>query len=257
MQQKEIRLEIDNHKIAVSVYINDIIVFSNRFHQQPSSSFAINQWVFNGLNDLRINLSVNPIWNEELKDQSFDLKIMVYEGNSEQYTSLNLKELHWKYTSGTQFPVNLIDTINLDVPFEKWSWHNADILYDEIFDINSLKTFISNIYEVLNTKNYPLLEPILLTKSTELANAYSIPLDERLSDQKDFFVNELFRFPTWGLLPLTLDNLTFQYHAGGRLIEVLTVKGKSPIESVVLDDSINYSLDLFLCHKNNQWILCR
>lgn len=257
MSSKHIRLEIDNYKVAATVFVNNIVVFTNRFHQEPAANITINQWITNGNNQIRINLAINPQWFEDLKEQSFDMKIMMYEGTPESYSTTNLKEIHWKYTEDTLFPVNIIEEVTFDLPYGNWAWFDSDVLTDENFDLDTLKQYITTIHTALCNKDYNTLVPLLQTKSTELSAAYGIPLNERFADQKDFFCNELFNEPLWGMQMLNLDNLIFQYHANGHLVEVLDIKGKSPIQSTVLSDDVNFSIDLFLCHKNGQWILCR
>jgi hypothetical protein len=231
MSHKHIQLEIDNHKIATSVFVNDILVFTNRFHQAANKELSINQWVSMGLNTIRINLAINPHWFEDLKEQSFDMLIAQYEGVFPDLKKTVLKEVHWKYKEDTQFPVNIMDELELDIPYGNWTWHDADVLSDENFDLDSLKQYIFSMHTALANKDYNSLAPLLHTKASELAAAYGIPLEERFSNQKEFFIDELFKEQFWGLLPLALDDLTFQYHANGRLIQVLDIKGKSSIQS--------------------------
>jgi hypothetical protein len=257
MSHKHIQLEIDNHKIATSVFVNDVLVFTNRFHKAANKDLSVNQWVTRGFNSFRVNLAINPHWFEELKEQSFDMLIAQYEGNYPNLTKNVLKEIHWKHTDETQFPVNIIEEFKLDIPYGNWTWLNADVLLDGNFNIESLKQYITNLHSTIDNKDYSSLAPIVNTKATELAAAYGIPIDERIRDQKAFFMDELFKYPSWGLLPLNFEDLTFQYHANGRLIQVLDIKGKSPIQSNTLSDDVNFSIDLFLCHKNGEWILCR
>lgn len=257
MSHKHIQLEIDNHKIATSVLVNDVLVFTNRFHKAANKELSINQWVSRGLNTFKINLAINPQWFEELKEQSFDMVIALYEGDYPNLTKSILKEVHWKYTEGTQFPVNIIEELEIDIPYGNWTWFNADVLSDENFNIDSLKKYITNFHTHLVNKDYDNLAPILHTKALELAVSYGIPIDERINGQKSFFTHELFKEPSWGLLPLNLEDLTFQYHANGHLIQVLDIKGKSPIQSNTLTDNVNFSIALFLCFKNGEWILCR
>jgi hypothetical protein len=257
MSHKHLQIEVKNHKIAIAVLVNDVLVFTNRFHLAPYKELSINQWVTNGSNSFKINISINPDWFETLKEQSFDMAIALYEGVRGDFTKTVLKEIQWKYQEDTQFPVLLEETIEVDLPFGNWTWYDADVLSDENFDLDSLKQYISFMHTAFANKDYNNLAPLLHTKASELAAAYGIPIDKRISDQKSFFVNELFQYPSWGLLPLNLKDLTFQYHANGRLVQVLDIKGKSPIQSNTLSDDVNFSIDLFLCHKDGEWILCR
>jgi hypothetical protein len=257
LSHKHVQLIIENHKIAITVYVNKIIVFTNRFHLQPYKELSVNQWVANGINTFVVNIAINPKFFEELKEQSLDMYINLLEGTYPDLSKIILKENHWKYSEDTQFPVNITSEVKIDLPYGNWSWYDGDDLSDENFDLLTLRNFLTSIHTALNNKDYEMLSPHLQTKASELAAAYGIPLNERLSDQKDFFENELFNTVGWGVLPMELDELVFRYHAGGRLIEVLNRKGKSPIQSLPMEDNVHFSIPLFLCHKNNQWILCR
>jgi hypothetical protein len=257
MSHKHIQIEIDDHKIGFVVFINDCIVFSNSFHQIPSTSLPVNQWVQNGVNTLKVNVSINPHWTEELNEQSFTIVLKQYEGTPDNLTETVISELQWKYLPDTHFPVNLTQEFTLDIPYGNWCWHDADVLNEDTVPVESLKPYITLLHTALANRDYSALEPFLTTKSTELAKAFAIPLNERFDDQKSFFTTELFSHPSWGLEPLNFDSMIFQFHAQGRLIEVLDIKGKPLIQSAILDEGFNFNLPLLLCHKNDQWILCR
>lgn len=257
MTQKHVQLEIENHKIAVAVYVNEILLFTNRYHQEPKKEFSINQWIGGGTNSYRVNIWINPHWFEKLEEQSLDMYIKLFEGIAPEFSSSVLAELHWKYVEDTKFPVVLEGTFEADVPYGNWIWNKADALSEETVDLDSLKRFISNYHHLLNTRNYESLAPMLTIKATELASAYYIPVDQRIKDQKEFFEEALFSDPAWGLQPLDLDSLVLQFHSNGKLIEVLGKDGKSPLRSNPLSGEVIYSLGLHVCHLNGQWILCR
>ncbi|NLD91779.1 MAG: hypothetical protein GX639_03830 [Fibrobacter sp.] len=257
MSHKHIQIEIDNHKIGLVLFINDCIVFSNSFHQVPATSFPVNQWVLNGVNTLKANVSINPHWTEELNEQSFKIVLKQYEGTPDNLVETVISSLEWEYIPDTQFPVNLTQEFSLDIPYGNWGWYDADAFNEDTVPVDSLKQYITSLHTALVNKDYTALEPFLTTKSTELAHAFGIPLNERFDDQKTFFITELFSHPAWGLEPLNFENMIFQFHAQGRLVEVIDIKGKSLIQSAILDEGYNFSLPLFLCHKNDQWILCR
>jgi hypothetical protein len=257
MSHKHVQLEINNHKIAIAVLTNDVLVFTNRYHQAPLKELSINQWVTGGSNSFKINISINPNWFEELKEQSFNMVIALFEGCRGDFTKTVLKEIHWKYSEDTQFPVIINENIEIDIPYGNWTWYDADILSEENFNFDSLKQYLTQLHSKLHNKDYDNLTPFLKSKSTELAAAYGIPIHERMSDQKTFFLEELFTTPNWGLVPIDTNNLLIQYHANGRLIQVLNKNGTSPLQSNTMTDNVTFSLDLFLCHKNGEWILCR
>jgi hypothetical protein len=248
--------EYSSLQIAYAVKLNDILIETNRFHDLPSKFLKINQWMLNGKNTFEVNLSVNPRWEQDLEENNFRIKFVQHEGSNGTYIPQELISHEWKYEPGMQFPIVIRGEFEIDIPFGNWAWLDAEILNEDTIDMESLKKYISSIYHHLNNKEFNLLEPYLATKATELGQAYYIDIKERLSDQKEFFTKELFANTGWGMTPPNLKDLIFRFHAGNRLVEVIDKFGKSPLRSTSLG-GYTFSLELFLCHKNKQWILCR
>jgi hypothetical protein len=253
---KHVRLEIDSYKMNVMVGVNDIPLYTSNTplaHQELS----INQWVTNGSNNFKITISADSVEPGKMNAPSLDMVITLYEKTQSEVTKKVLKEVHWKYDEITKFPVIIDENVVIDIPYGNWAWRDAGILNEKNLNLTSLKQYITQLYTLLKNKDYENLAPLLNVKSIELATAFAIPIDERLKDQKETFVKELFKDPKWGLLPLDLNNLSIKYHAHGKLMEVLDKKGESIIKSKSLADDYTFSIDLFLCFKNNLWILCR
>jgi hypothetical protein len=254
--EKFYSVEYSSLQIAYAVKLNDTLIETNRFHDLPSKFMKTNQWMLNGKNTFEVNLSVNPRWELDLEENNFKIKFVQHEGTNGTYIPQELISHEWKYEPGTQFPIVIRGDFEIDIPFGNWAWLDAEILDEDTIDMESLKNYVTAIFNYLNNKDFAMLEPILITKATELAQAYYIDINQRFSDQKDFFLGELFSNPGWGMINPDLENLIFRFHAGNKLVEVLDKFGKSPLRSNSLG-GFTYSLELFLCHKNNQWILCR
>lgn len=255
--EKHIYLEINNFLVAFSVSVNDINLVTSRFHQAPSKQLSINQWVFSGENTLKINIAINPKFTEELTEQSFDIEIIEYAGTKPDYAKKILKRIEWKYVKDeTIFPVNIIDTFQIDVPYGDWIWRNASPLNEETIDTESLISYIQNIHHILDSKDYSALEQLLEVKTTELAKAYYIPINQRLKDQKSFFTDDLFSDPNWGMQPIDITQMQLIFHAGGRMVEVLSKKGKPFLQAKPGEDS-TFGLPLRLCLLDGKWVLCR
>jgi hypothetical protein len=255
--QKHIYLDINNHKVAYSVSINNVELITNRFHQVPSKQLSINQWVYPGTNTFRVNISINPKWFEELKDQSFDMEILEYTGIRPDFSKNIIRKIEWHYEEDvTRFPVNFTGTIDLDVPYGDWLWRKAQLLDEETIKMDSLKEYIQNLHRMLKNKDYDSLAPLLSNKASELASAYYIPLEERLSDQKSFFTDELFTDSKWDMQPLDFERMRLISQAEGRIIEIFDKTGKNFLQSAPLEDA-TFSLPLRLCYYEGKWILCR
>lgn len=256
MKQKHFQITIDNHKIAFALYLNDILLTSNRFHNACHNEFPINQYIYNGENALRLNLSINPHWSESPAEQWCKIVVTQYCGMKGALKPEVVSQINWKWDVETKFPVNLISKFTTTIPYGNWAWLDADIIHEENINMKSLYDYVTTLYTIMSSKDYHSLEIILKNKSIDFANAFYIPFSERLADQENFYKNELFSSQGWELEPLDLSNLMFDFHANNRLIHILKRNGRSPITSKPIKDNI-FELELFLCHKNNQWILCR
>lgn len=257
MMETYYRLETFCNQIAVAVYINGIPIVIDRFHSNPNNQITVNQWVYSGKNTLDVNISVNPHFEHRLIEQNASVKIIEYKGIRPDFTPRSIKVLFWKYIPDeTTFPVNLHDQFELDTPFGEWVWRSAQELTTDTIPLESLREFITRLHNVLQTKKYDELEPLLTVKASELADAYFIPLQERLDDQRTFFTDELFADARWGMAPLDFGNMNILYHAGGHLIEVVDRFGNPFLQSLPGEET-TFSLPLRLCYRNNQWVLCR
>lgn len=254
--QKHYSVEITNHKVAFAVYVNDILLSTNRNHSKCTNEFPVNQYVYNGENSLRLNISINPNWFEELKEQKARVRIIESSGTGGSFAERDVTDISWQWDDTVQFPVNISKQFTLGIPYGNWVWREADTLTEENLRIAPLHEYLRNLHDSLNEKNYEKLERFLRYKSADLANAFYIPIKERLADQRNFFENDLFGTDGWGLDALDLSNLMLDFQANGKLLRIVKSNGKSPIISKPLSDSI-FELELLLCFKNNEWILCR
>jgi hypothetical protein len=256
MIQHHFQLESLHNQVALSISINDILVFVDRFHTMPNNQVSINQWLYNGDNTIDVNISVNPRFEHQLRAQDASVKIVHYAGAKPDFIPSTVMELLWMYVPDeTKFPVNLHDSFPIDIPYGNWTWLNATPLTKETIPWDSLHEFLARIHAALSAKDFNALEPILRTKAAELAHAYSIELSERLAGQADFF-RDLFANPSWGMQPLDLNTVQPIFHAQGRLIEFVDPRGVSPLKSTDLDGD-TFSLPMRLCLVDDTWVLCR
>jgi hypothetical protein len=256
MFEKHYIIDFNSLQIAYAIKINEILIETNQFHSLPSGSVKVNQWIYNGNNTYEITLSVNPHFEKELEENNFRFTITEHTGADGNYVPQIIVSEEWKYHEEIKFPVTISGVFSTDITYGNWVWLDADVLSEETLDIDSLKLYIGTFHSHMATKNFTALEPLLKTKASELGLAFYIDERERLNDQQDFFTQELFGDPAWGMQPLELDSLQFRFHAEKRIVEVLMSNGKSPLRSSSLD-GYTFNLELFLCHKDGQWVLCR
>lgn len=254
--QQHFYLETTHTQIALAVSINGVHVFIDRNHAMPDNRLSINQWLFNGENEIDINFSVNPRFEHPLREQRANIKLVQYAGTKPDFVPSTIKEISWKYLPDeTHFPVNIHDMFSAFVPYGPWSWQNARSLTADTIPWESLRMMLTEIHAALSTKSYAILEPYLRTKARELAQAYYIPVEERMNDQAAFF-NELFAEPGWGMHAIDFDGIVPVFHAGGRIIELVDRKGNSPLKSTDLDGD-TFTLSVRVALVDGNWILCR
>jgi hypothetical protein len=247
---------VKSHKVAYSVAINGVTIIANRDNTLPQKELGINQWVSDGTNTIDINLFIAGHFWEELEDQYLDIRIFETEVNGQDQVESTTKELHWKWEHGTEFPINLSDTFSLSLPYSGFLWDAGEPLTEETIDIEGLKDYITSINTLMDTKNYAVIEPLVTPKAKELASMYYIPVEQRLNDQRDFFHSELFSTPGWGMEKIDFERMNIEYHASGKLIEVLDRQGKPILKSKPIDDAV-FSLPMFLSYQNEKWVICR
>ncbi|KMQ52247.1 hypothetical protein CHISP_0928 [Chitinispirillum alkaliphilum] len=248
-----IRLRASCFKTSVDVYINGVLIESNL--RALSRTLSVNQWAINGENTVRVVISQDTSQTNDPAGQSFEMEILMYREPELKETTVG--KIEWTGEDDTVFPVIVEKNITFDIPYGDWIWQDADILNEENLDRESLTTFIETIHTMLSQKDYTGLSSVLSVKTRELARAYGFSIEERLEDQSSFFNDELFSDPLWNMQPLNPNEFKITYHAQGRLIEITDQNGNTPLESVSLESGIVFSLNLFLCQKSGQWILCR
>jgi hypothetical protein len=254
--QKHYQIKIISHLLAYSVRINDICITTNNSHSGARREVLVNQFLLAGINTIRATLSINPKWEKPADDQYFKCELVEYYGEPEAFQEQVVNTIEWNFEESTKFPISIESEFNLDIPYGNWVFNNADILNQENFDQVSLFDFIRKVHEIVSNKNYDILKPFLQYKSFDLAAAYYISIEQRLSDQEHFFKNMLFNRKDSILQPLNLNHLMYHFHANCKILEILSQKGTSPIR-FDFEDGDFCEIELYLCHKNNQWMLCR
>jgi hypothetical protein len=256
MMQQHYQIKIVSHLLTYSVKVNDICIATNNSHSGARREILLNQFLLQGTNNVHATLSINPKWEKPAEDQYFKWEIIEYTSEPESFQEKIVNTGHWELGEYTKFPVALDSEFDLKIPYGNWVFNNADVLDTQNFYQESLFDYIKLVHEIVSSKDYEKLKPLLYFKSCDLAAAYYIDIEQRLSDQEKFFKDMLFNRKDAILQPLNLQHLMYHYQANGKILEVLTQKGTSPIR-FDFEDGDFCELELFLCHKNNQWILCR
>ncbi len=251
------KIEIESNRVAYSIKLNGVTILSNREQSLPRYEQFVNQWVIDGNNSIEINLSVPPQFKHALEDLYFTCKIYEVEMTGEKPPQQMIKEIKWEYAEGIEFPIVLSDVFSLVLPYSTQLWDNGVALTNETIDMKSLQSFIQDVHYALDSKNYLGIEPLVIAKAKELAHAFYIPVEQRIADQKEFFTMELFPVSGWQMEPINFENMVIDFHADGKLIEVLNRDGYDFLCSKELEDGANFCLPLFLSFQDDDWVICR
>ena len=249
-------IETANSNAAIAVYVNDVLVHTDRLARNSEKRTSINQWVHGGTNNLKVNITVPPMLDEVPDDFEVRLGVVEYIRSGEDLQRKECAQLSWEYTGAGTMPVIETAPFECGMPVDSWFWYDADAFNEETLPYEEVRGVIGEFYSVLDRKDMDALEKLLEVKAREMADAFGIPLDERLHDQRNFF-ESLFSKAGWGMQPPSLDDFFVYYHAGGRLVEIIDRKASPILHSKPLDGDSKFMLSMYLARKNGRWVLCR
>ena len=250
-------LEIESHFTAFSVNVGGITLATDRNMPACDERFPINQWIFTGSNPVEAKLWVQPTWEELPPEMDFSLRICRYTPGSDVPEILT--ELKWAKPEDEpeiSIPIRLETDFRVDWFFPAWSWADADVLEEESGQDPSLKSFLKSVHMAMEKKDADGIAAIYRVKAVEMADAFGVPIEERLSDQRKFFAG-LFSNPGFAMKPFVEASLVTQIHAHGRLLEITDPSGEPAVSTEALDGDAAFGLELFACRKNGTWIICR
>ena len=249
-------VETANSKTAVAVYVNDVLVHTDRLARNSQKRTSINQWIHGGTNRLKVNITVPPLLDEVPDDLNASFRVVEYIRTGEDLQQKECTAVSWKYDAEKTMPVIETAPFERGIDVDSWYWYDADQFNEATLPLGEIKHVVNEFYTVLDGKDMDALENLLEIKSREMAIAFGIPLEERFSDQRKFFEN-LFSKSDWGMQPPDLDGFFIYYHAEGRLIEVIDRAASPILHSKPLGGDSKFMLSLYLAHKNGKWVLCR
>lgn len=250
-------LEIESHFVAFSVNIGGIVLATDRNIPACDERIPINQWIFSGFNPVDAKLWVQPTWEELPAEMDFLLRICRYVPGSDVPEILS--EIKWAKSDDwpeIPFPVQLKTDFVVDWDFPAWTWADAERLPDDSGRDPTLKSFLKTVHRAMSDKDVDAVVALCGIKAKEMANAFGIPLEERLRDQRTFFAG-IFSNPGFVMKPFPEDSLLAQSHAQGRLLEITDLAGEPAVSTQALDGDAAFGLELFLCRREGLWTICR
>ena len=250
-------LEIESHFTAFSVDIGGITLATDRSMPACDERIPINQWIFTGSNLVEARLWVQPTWEELPAEMDFQLRICRYTPGSDIPEILT--EEKWVKVDDDQevsFPVRLKTDFQVDWIFPAWGWADSDVFAEESGLDPSLKSFLKSVHTAMEKKDADGIAALYRVKAVEMAKAFGVPIEERLSDQRKFFAG-IFSNPGFAMKPFVETSLVTRIHAHGRLLEITDPLGEPAVSTEALDGDAAFGLELFVCRKNGAWLICR
>jgi hypothetical protein len=243
--------------IGFSVAVNDVGLHTDRFQAFSEWSQTVNQWMIRGENSCRLLIYAGPLQEEGFTaETACRIEFREITATPEGATTKVLAAGDWRYEPDCEWPQKVDLLVTIDPPFPDWEWTRADILREDDLKDPALKAYVENLLQVLDAKDFAALKPLLDTKARELALAYQIPIEVRQKDQEDFF-QEFFADPKWGMQPIDWNTLVHDFHAHGRVLELMSAEGKPLLASDDLAGDANFRLGIYLYRSRGVWKLAR
>lgn len=250
-------LEIASHFAAWSVMVDGIVQSTDRNLPSADERFPINAWIATGTNSLEAVVWVPPGKSQRPPKMDFTVRVCRYEPGSR--TPVVLAERSWALPAdgaAQEFPVHLAAEFQVTTALPPWTWADADALPADFEPDADLLAFLHGARQALARRDLDAVAGLGRIKAVEMAAAFGVPQQERLADQRKFF-QELFADPKFAMKPLDEKGLRLHRHAGGRLWEVTNGLGDPAVATVPLQDGSSFGLNMYVCRKRGEWLMCR
>jgi hypothetical protein len=250
-------LEIVSHFAAWSVSVNGIGQSTDRNLPSADERFPINAWIATGTNAIEAVVWVPPAKSQRPDKMDFTVRVCRYEPGSK--TPAVLAERSWVLPAdgaAQEFPIHLSAEFPVTTVLPAWNWADADILPADFKPDAGLLAFLDGAQQALARRDLDAMIKLGRIKAVEMAASFGVPEQKRLDDQKQFF-QELFADPKFAVKPLDEKGLRLHRHAGGKLWEVTNGLGDPAIATVALEAGASFGLNMYVCRKHGQWLMCR
>lgn len=250
-------LEIASHYAAWSVMVNGIGQSTDRNLPSAKERFPINAWVATGSNSLEAVVWVPPSKSQLPGKMDFTVRACRYEPGSQ--TPIVLAERSWALPtdgSAQEFPLHLSAEFTVATALPAWTWADADALPPDFQPDAGLLAFLHGAQRALAERDLEAVVKLGRIKAVEMAAAFGVPEQERLDGQRKFF-QDLFADPKFAMKPLDEKGIRLHRHADGKLWEVTNAMGDPAVATSALEDGSSFGLNMYVCRKQGQWLMCR
>ncbi len=249
-------LEISGTNLAYTVCINDIVIFSDRWQISRSDGCPINQWLVPGVNKLQVNLGVGLGKSEPDAQPACSIRIKEVDLENPDAPQSVVAEFVSVFTdTGIGLPFNkVVEFVAPDI--EPSRWESGEVFDSENPNLTGLNEFLFRVQTQLVNKNLDAILETMQIKSKEMAFAYGVPMEERLQDQREFFL-EMFAIPEWEMEPFDPMMVFTQVEGDGRLLKVTDKLGGPVLRTKDFEDGSNFGFKFYFCKKDGCWEVAR
>jgi len=250
---------INHEGLGIELWFNDILLDMDKEGVFKNRKFPNNLYVIDKENTLKAKITL-PGQPPKMPD-NLDLKICLYEIEQQMLGDETLPEpvaeLLFPGTEAPSFPAEIETTFNINSPFPRWQWQDAEVVDNsDPAVIQDCFSVISDLHQALSAKDFTTVSNMLSLKTQEMANAYYIPIDERIADQENFF-NEIFSDSQFEMEAFNNGNLTIIPMAQNRLFLVQQNDGNAAIESKELSEGYCFTLPIYVSKIDGVWKIVR
>lgn len=254
MADKFYLFTIGHEGLATELWFNGVLLDQDPDGVFKNRKFPNNLFVIDGDNSLK--LKIRLAGQPPRMPESPELKARLYEIPPEDLNATQLPEplaeLSFPGAEAPTFPAELDATFNIQSPFPRWAWQDAESL--DVGDAATIRACldpVSRLHQALGAKDLQTIMDLVSIKTEETAQAYYIPLNERLSDQQTFF-EEIFADAQFAMEPYDAGNMELVPMADDKLILVRQSNGDAALESKELTEGFCFTLPIYVSKVNGE-----
>ena len=267
---------------GVEIRLNDIPIHLNDAPGTTSSEIQVPQYIFNGLNELKVRTFCLEEDNNQYRNGAYVIvSLHVKEKGAPSSQSKELLQFKLnptlpekQYFDGSldfenastpkllnisNMEITASRSIQIATSFPKWSWTEGQQLEKNDTTRNSLLNSYKNIYNVLKDSNETELRKIYHKAASELATAYHY--DDIENGYTLLSATDLMSDSRWSLLDMNqmLDQFEYKLEvlADGKLARLIDEEGYSPIVYMRDDELVAMIPFYWYLNKNNEWVMIR
>ena len=244
----------EHEGLATELWFNGILLDEDPEGVFRDRKFPNNLYVIDGENTLKLKISL-PGHPPRMPD-SPKLSARLYEMGQESTDLTQLPEpiaeLNFPGEEAPTFPAELETTVSIQSPFPRWSWQDAEPM--DVSDgatVRECLDLVERLHKALTAKDLQTVMDLVSTKTEETAQAYYIPMNERISDQQTFF-EEIFADAQFAMEPYDAQNMELVPMADDKLILVRQSNGSAALESKELIEGFCFTLPIYVSKVNGE-----